>query len=118
MKLVFGLAIDLHERIRDILIHHVGKANAIKSPDIAEQIGIESGPSNITIRTLIRETIHRFRLSVAGNPNSGYFFINTEAELRDYIASMRHRIQRIEDRYIRVAMYFRPNAELEPNQQE
>ena len=46
-----------HEKIKEILLNHKGKNNMITAPAIAEQIGIDPGPSGVDIRNLITETI-------------------------------------------------------------
>ncbi|MFX1568999.1 MAG: hypothetical protein ACFFCV_11610 [Promethearchaeota archaeon] len=97
-----------HEQIKEILLNHSGKQNAIKSPEIASQIGIDPGPSNVIIRTLITQTLKKYHLPISGNPALGYYLIETKQELRETLKSLDSRIQEITDRkaYI-AASYFR-----------
>ena len=91
------MAQDIHEQIRDILNQHVGHANLISSNAIAEDIGVERGPSSVRIRTLIRETIMQFQMPVAGG-SRGYFIIQNGAEMQAYIHNIRSRIDEMTDR--------------------
>ena len=96
------------EQIRDILLSHRGKENAIKAKDIANQIGIDRGPSSVTIRTKILESIKTFKIPVAGNPALGYFLITNKDELKDYQKSLQGRIQKIFERsLIMEILYYR-----------
>ena len=98
-----------HEQIRDILLNnHRGKRNAIKSPIIASQIGINPGGSNVNIRKLILETLKRYSLPISGNPALGYYIIETKQELIETLKSLDSRIHKITDRkaYI-IASYYR-----------
>lgn len=96
-----------HEQIKDILLNHQGKNNAIKSPDIASQIGIDPGPSNVRIRKLITETLKKYHLPISGNPAKGYYLIKTKKELKETIGSLDSRIHNITDRkaYITASYY-------------
>ncbi len=105
------------EQIKDILLEHQGKKNAIKSPEIAELIGIEPGPSNVTIRKLITDTLKQFNLPISGNPALGYYLIETKQELRETLTSLDSRIHGITERiaYINASYYrFYENEKLEP----
>jgi len=104
------------EQIRDILLEHKGKRNAIKSKEIAQQINIDRGPSNVKIRKLITETLKSFKLPIAGNPGLGYYLIETSEELRGYLNSLDSRIKNITDRKTKVALFYSkyyPEEELE-----
>jgi biotin carboxylase len=96
------------EQIRDILLDHKGKRNAIKSKEIAQQINIDRGPSNVTIRTKILETIKTYKIPVAGNPALGYFLITNKEELKEYQKSLQSRINKIIERsLIMERLYYR-----------
>lgn len=104
------------EQVRDILLDHKGKRNAIKSKEIAKQINIDRGPSNVTIRKLITKTLKRFNLPIAGNPGLGYYLIETSEELRGYLKSLDSRIKSITDRKAKVALFYSkyyPDEDLE-----
>ena len=96
------------EQVRDILLDHKGKKNAIKSKEIAKQINIDRGPSNVTIRTKILETIKTYKIPVAGNPALGYFLITNKEELKEYQKSLQSRINKIFERsLIMERLYYR-----------
>ena len=63
-----------HEKIKEILLNHKGKINMITAPAIAEQIGIDPGPSGVDIRNLITETIITYHLPIASS-NRGYYLL-------------------------------------------
>ncbi|MFX1295809.1 MAG: hypothetical protein ACFFD2_13275 [Promethearchaeota archaeon] len=96
-----------HEQIRQILLQHRGKENALKSPEIAELIGIDPGPSNVNIRTKITETLRMYSLPIAGNPSIGYFLIQNREELLETLDSLQSRMNKINERmlYINAAYY-------------
>ena len=86
------------EQIRDILLDHLGINNAIKSPKIAEMIGIKPGASNRGIRKLITETIRKYKLPVAAHTHKGYFFIENKEEFTNYLSTLDSWIKEIENR--------------------
>lgn len=87
-----------HKQIKDILLDHKGKKNGIKSPKLAELIGIDPGPSNVTIRKLILETMKKYQLPIAGNPALGYYIIENKKELNESLKSLDSRIHEITNR--------------------
>ena len=89
---------SVHEQIREIILHkHKGKKNAIKSHTLAEEIGIDPGPSKITIRTLITETIQKLNIPI-GADSHGYFLIENKEELKNYFNHLESRKNGIENR--------------------
>ena len=93
------------EQIRDILLRHRGKKNAITAEAIAEEIKIEPGPSGVTIRDLITETIVTYRLPVAST-NRGYYFLEDEDDLKRYQKSLDGRANKITTRRVLITQYF------------
>ncbi len=88
---------SVYERIKEILINHKGKENAITAPNIAKEVGIEPGASGVTIRKKILETIKMFNIPIAGI-STGYYFIENKQELDTYIKSLYSRVNEIIDR--------------------
>jgi len=83
---------SIHEQIRDILLQHIGKRNAIKSREIAKLVGINRGASSVNIRTKITETIGQYMLPIGGNTAVGYYLIENRDELKEYMQSLQRRI--------------------------
>jgi len=98
---------EIHDQIRKILLSHVGKSNAIKSPEIADIIGIDRGPSNITIRNFILETMEMFHLPFGASTQKGYFLIENEEELKEYKKSLQSRSDKIYTRKILAELFFK-----------
>jgi len=109
------MSIDIHTKIKDVLEQHIGKSNAIKSPVIAKLVGIDPGPSNVSIRTLITETIHKFKLPVAATPQHGYFIINNQTDLTNYVNSLLRRNAKNLDRAMSIQTYFHKSAAISPD---
>lgn len=98
---------SIHEQIKEILINHKGKENAIIAPKIAEKVGIEPGASGVTIRKKILETIKMFSIPIAGI-STGYYFIENKQELETYIKSLYSRVSEIIDRVrLITSLYYR-----------
>ena len=100
---------DIKAQIRDILIAHVGKVNAITSEHIAQLVDVNPGPSMRNIRSLILETIIAFRLPIAASDrgsNMGYYVIETENEFKEYAKNLINRRNKIDDRLYRIKIYF------------
>ena len=93
------------EKIKSILLNHRGKRNMITAPAIAEQIGIEPGPSGVDIRALITETIITYHLPVATS-NRGYYLLEDPDDLIRYQRSLDGRTNKITMRKILVTEYF------------
>lgn len=90
----------LLEQIRDELLKHRGKRNGIKSPEIAELFGLSKENSRIEPRTKIREAIIKYVLPVVSSTHYGYYLIDNEQELTDYIKSIHGRIDKMNERLL------------------
>ena len=82
------------EQIRELLLNHPGKINMITAPAIAENIGIEPGPSGVEIRELITETIITYHLPVASS-SRGYYLLEDSDDLKRYQKSLDGRTNKI-----------------------
>lgn len=94
-----------HEQIRELLLNHPGKINMITAPAIAENIGIEPGPSGVEIRELITETIITYHLPVASS-SRGYYLLEDSDDLKRYQKSLDGRTNKIIMRKLLVTQYF------------
>lgn len=97
---------SVHERIRDILINHIGKENTITAPEIAELINIESGPSGVNIRDKILEAIILCHLPIATTSKGYYLLPDSEDDLKRYQTSLDGRSHKILYRKFLVTQYF------------
>ena len=79
------------QEIKEILESHRGKYNSISSGEIGRQIGIDEDATHVQVRGLILQTIERFQLPVAGG-NKGYYLIENQSELDDYLDGIDGRI--------------------------
>ncbi|TET57075.1 MAG: hypothetical protein E3J52_10885 [Promethearchaeota archaeon] len=95
-----------HERIRDIIMQHIGKNNAISSREIANRIGIDAGSSKVIIRKKIKETMIKYELPIAAT-NKGYYLMENDLEdLKRYRKSLAKRALDNVERGILVRRFF------------
>jgi hypothetical protein len=95
---------DRLRKIKEILLQHKGKANAIKSKSIASAIGISEDDTHIGTRSLITKLVKQ-GLPI-GACDNGYFLIETQKEVDDYSQLLNSRIQEIYDRIGRLQFNF------------
>lgn len=73
------------DRVRELLREHRGKDNPISSSDINAEIGIDSpSGSQPNTRRIVRYLLVEEGLPVAGS-NQGYYIVEREEELQDYL---------------------------------
>ncbi len=94
------------EQVRDILEEHRGKKNKITSAKIAKMIDIDEDDTHSKSRRLIEDAIEEYGLPVAAD-SRGYFMIETEDELEEYMENLDARIDGIKDRKKVVTKNFR-----------
>lgn len=85
------------EQIRDILMQHWGKSNAITSREIANLIGIIEDDTHHTTREMILQAARRYNLPLAAD-TVGYYLINNDFEYRKYMINLDSRIAGIKER--------------------
>lgn len=85
--MAFTLA-DVTKLINNIPI---GKANAINAPDLAIKMGYSPAPNQEELRALIRFAIAQGEL--IGSSSSGYWIIDSVAELDEVLNSLEGRAQ-------------------------
>lgn len=98
------------ERIRDILLMHIGKRNPITSAEIAREIGIVEDDTHAQARALILECAEKYELALAAN-NRGYYIISDQQEYDKYMANLDSRSAGIEERKRIITKNFRRTTE-------
>lgn len=88
------------EKIREIILKHKGKANAIKSKTIALRIGINEDDTHIGTRNLITKLVKK-GMPIGACAN-GYFLLETQKEVDEYHQILTGRMYEIVDRGIRI----------------
>ncbi len=73
-----------------------GKNNAITARAIAEHFGVSDGGADVPIRTVIRHAIEDGQL--IGSTSQGFFIIENETELNEYVVSLESRRSEIATR--------------------
>lgn len=91
-------------KIKEIILGHKGKANAIKSKTIATMVGINEDDTHIGTRSLITKLVKQ-GLPI-GACDNGYFLIETRKEVDEYGQLLNSRIQEIYDRLGRLQFNF------------
>jgi hypothetical protein len=84
-------------QIREILLNHKGKQNAIASSKIAKMLGIPENDTVATTRSLITKLIKNSYLPI-GSSENGYYIMQTEEELNEVMQDLNGRILGIYDR--------------------
>ncbi|MCL9818392.1 hypothetical protein [Natronocalculus amylovorans] len=77
----------LRDQIREMLLDHRGSDNPISSREISDELGIDEVESFPVTRGLIKEILKEDKIPVAGY-SQGYFVIETEEELEDYLDNL------------------------------
>ena len=91
-------------KIREIILKHKGKKNAIKSKVIAARVGIAEDDTHIGTRSLITKLVKK-GLPV-GACDNGYFLMETQKEVDEYNQILNNRIEEIYDRKGRMQSNF------------
>ncbi len=85
----------MHEQIRDILLQHRGKANAITSKAISRAMGFPMEDTQSLSRKVIRETEEKFGIPLA-SCNKGYYIAESDEEMKEYNSIIQRRIDGME----------------------
>ena len=91
-------------KIREILLKHKGKKNAIKSKVIAVRVGITEDDTHIGTRSLITKLVKQ-GLPI-GACDNGYFLMENQKEVDEYNQILNNRIEEIYDRKGRMQSNF------------
>ncbi|MDS0261892.1 ATP-binding protein [Haloarcula sp. S1CR25-12] len=92
---------EVKKRIAEILEQHQGSSNTITSREIREQLNHETDEAPSKVRKLISELVLEEELPVASNSN-GYYLIQDEDELEDYVDKLEKRARGINERKLGV----------------
>lgn len=86
---------DELEKIKDILLKHKGKSNAIASKEISKIMGYPLEDTQAVSRNKIWAAAEKFRLPVV-SCGKGYFIAETQEELDAYNNNIQDRIDGME----------------------
>lgn len=85
------------EQVKELLLDHRGADNPITSREISNKLKKSEVGSFPETRELIREIVLEDEIPIASSSN-GYYVIETEQELKDYIDQLEQRILGISER--------------------
>ena len=85
----------MHEQIRDILLQHRGKSNAITSKEISRMMGFPMEDTQSKSRKAIWETAEIFSLPLI-SCSRGYFIAENDEEMEEYNSNIQRRIDGME----------------------
>lgn len=86
------------EMVREVLINHVGRENAITSTEIGEKADIPNGNGNSNVRSSVRELAMDVEEPPIAACNDGYFVVGSYDELVEYTAGLEERREKLEKR--------------------
>lgn len=81
----------MSEKIKDILMEHRGRKNAIAAKRISEAMGFPMEDTQSVSRQAIWDTAEEYGLPLI-SCNKGYFIAQTDEEMEDYNANYEKRI--------------------------
>ena len=86
------------DHIEAILRQRTGSDNAITSSELSDLLGdLDHHDSTPKTRAAIRQLVHERGIPIAAS-NKGYYYIETEEELQQYVDDLSGRIKGIADR--------------------
>lgn len=85
----------MSEKIKDILMDHRGKKNAIASKRISEAMGFPMEDTQAVSRQAIWSTAEEYGLPLV-SCNRGYFIAETDDEIEEYNKNIQKRIDGME----------------------
>ncbi len=89
------------EEIRKIILEHRGKNNPVKSSEIQERLEIPDNDTRGSTRAYITKLILDEGMPIAAY-GKGYFYIENQQELAEYMAYLQDRITNITNRMMTV----------------
>lgn len=107
------------EQIRDLIVEHVGKENALNASEIAERVGIDEGDTYSRTRRYLTEILED-GVPLASSPHHGYWVVENQDELDNYVGALGRRARRIDNRIIKVidAAEEWPDLDLPPDPED
>jgi len=91
----------LEQKVRAILIQHIGKNNQMDAGTIAKILGIEDNDTHVNTRKIITSVLRKTDLPI-GSTSKGYYIIQSKDELMEYAESLNRRANEDIERRIRV----------------
>jgi hypothetical protein len=88
---------DVKGIVKDIILNHRGSDNPISSREINEEIGVDNIGSFPSTRAIVRELVLEDQIPIASS-NQGYYVVETEDEIAEYIDNLSARIDSIAER--------------------
>lgn len=88
---------DAREHVKDMLLDHRGKGNEITSREISDQLEKDEVGSFPSTRMMVRDIMMEDEIPIGSNTN-GYYVIETDEELDEYVANLESRMSGIADR--------------------
>lgn len=88
---------NARERVKEMLLNHQGADNPISAREISERLKKDEVGSFPETRMLIRNIMLEDKIPVASS-NKGYYVIETEGELKDYVDQLESRILGMSER--------------------
>lgn len=82
---------NMSEKIKDLLLQHKGKANAIPSKEVSRIMGFPMEDTQAVSRRAIWEAAKEFELPLI-SCNKGYFIAETDDEIDEYNSNIQSRI--------------------------
>lgn len=87
----------VRQRVKELLLDHKGADDPITSREINEEVNLDRVGSFPSTRAVIREIVLQDKIPVAGSSN-GYYVIETEEELENYVENLNGRIVGLAER--------------------
>ena len=85
------------QQVKEILLDHRGANNAISSREISDRLNKDEVGSFPETRMIIRDIMLEDQIPIASS-NNGYYVIESEEELRDYVDQLESRILGMSER--------------------
>lgn len=85
------------ERVKEMLLNHRGSDDPITSREINEEISEDTVGSFPNTRSIIRDIMVEDEIPIAGS-SQGYYVIETEEELSEYVDNLDQRVLNITER--------------------
>lgn len=86
---------EVLERVKNILLLHKGKDNAVTAKAISRSVGFPMEDTQLVCRRIIWATSETYGLPVV-SCNNGYFIAETEDEIKEYNMNIQGRINGME----------------------
>lgn len=96
----------MYDQIKDILLQHPGKRNAISSKAISRKMGLPMEDTQAVTRKVIWETAEMFNLPLV-SCSKGFYIAETEDDIAEYCDNIQKRINGMQENRIMVVENFK-----------